>query len=162
MLSAHSPRTLVTRDVYGFDGSRILIPRGSRLVGEYKGDLAPGQKRTLILWTRLTRPDGATNALGSPTSDPLGRIGVKGKVNNHFLTRLGTALLQTSLSVGVALAGRSSNSGVVLALPGAVQGATSPLTSGAEMQPTLSVRQGTSIAVFVARDLDFSSVEGRR
>ncbi|MEY2926074.1 MAG: hypothetical protein RL367_551 [Pseudomonadota bacterium] len=154
-------RALVTRDVYGFDGSRLLIPRGSRLIGEYKGDLTPGQNRALIVWTRLVRPDGAMIALGSPSADPLGRIGVKGKVNSHFFTRFGGALLQSSLDIGVALATQRSNSAVVVALPGLAQSAAAPLTSASQAAPTLKVRQGTTISVFVARDLDFTAVESR-
>jgi len=49
-------RALVQSDVRGFDGSRVLIPRGSRLIGEYRSDVAPGQHRALVNWTRLIRP----------------------------------------------------------------------------------------------------------
>ncbi|MFA5964312.1 MAG: TrbI/VirB10 family protein [Sphingomonas sp.] len=156
-------RALVQRDVRGFDGSTILIQRGSRLIGEYRADLQPGQNRALVMWTRLVRPDGVTVALGSPAADPLGRVGIKGKVNSHFFERFGMAILQSSLDVGVNLASRYGGSPVIVAaLPGAVQSSTSSLTSGAQIQPTLRVRQGTAISVFVARDLDFTSVESRR
>lgn len=156
-------RALVQRDVRGFDGSTILIQRGSRLIGEYRADLQPGQNRALVMWTRLVRPDGVTIALGSPAADPLGRVGIKGKVNSHFFERFGMAILQSSLDVGVNLASRYGGSPVIVAaLPGAVQSSTSSLTSGAQIQPTLRVRQGTAISVFVARDLDFTSVESRR
>ncbi len=154
-------RALVTRDVYGSDGTKMLIPKGSRLIGEYKGDLQAGQNRALITWTRLIRPDGVTIALGSPSADPLGRIGVKGKVNNHFFARFGGALLQSSLDVGVALASRQGNSPVIVALPGAIQNSVGPIAQGNQVSPTLKVRQGTTISVFVARDLDFTSVETR-
>ena len=157
-------RALVTRDVRGFDGKNVLIPRGSRLIGEYKADLQPGQNRALVIWTRLVRPDGATIALASPAADPLGRVGIKGKVNSHFLERFGLALLQTTLSVGAgAASGLISNNGVaVVALPGATGAGSSALTSGEPIQRTLRVKQGVSISVFVARDLDFTSVESRR
>ena len=156
-------RALVQRDVRGFDGSTILIQRGSRLIGEYRADLQPGQNRALVMWTRLVRPDGVTVALGSPAADPLGRVGIKGKVNSHFFERFGAAILQSSLDVGVNLASHYGGSPVIVAaLPGAMQSSTSSLTSGAQIQPTLRVRQGTAISVFVARDLDFTSVESRR
>lgn len=156
-------RALVGRDVRGFDGSRVLIPRGSRLFGDYRADLQPGQNRALITWTRLIRPDGVTIAIGSPASDPLGRAGVRGKVNSHFLERFGAAILQSSLDVGVNLASRlgNNNSAVVVALPGATQALAQPLTQGAQIRPTLRVQQGTVISVFVARDLDFTAVESR-
>jgi type IV secretion system protein VirB10 len=157
-------RALVQRDVRGFDGSTILIQRGSRLIGEYRADLQPGQNRALVMWTRLVRPDGVTVAIGSPAADPLGRVGIKGKVNSHFFERFGAAILQSSLDVGVNLATHYAGGStvVVAALPGALQSSTSSLTSGAQIQPTLRVRQGTAISVFVARDLDFTSVESRR
>ena len=153
-------RALVSGDVRGFDGSRILIPRGSRLFGDYRADLQPGQNRALINWTRLVRPDGV--AIGSPASDPLGRAGVRGKVNSHFLERFGAAILQSSLDIGVNLASRlgTGNSAVVVGLPGASQALAQPLTQGAQIRPTLRVRQGTALSVFVARDLDFTAVEG--
>lgn len=158
-------RALVTRDVRGFDGSKVLIPRGSRLIGEYKADLQPGQNRALVIWTRLVRPDGATIALASPSADPLGRAGIKGSVNSHFLERFGTALLQTALSVGTGYAAGLSgnnNSVAILALPGgAVAGAT-PLAGSEQFQRTLRVKQGVSVSVFVARDLDFTAVEAKK
>lgn len=155
-------RALVQRDVHGFDGRRVLIPRGSRLIGEYSADTAAGQNRALIAWTRLIRPDGATIAISSPATDPVGTGGIKAKVNSHFFTRFGGAILQSVLDVGVNLASRSSNSPVVVALPGSIQGSTQTMTRQTEVPPTLSVRQGTSVSVFVARDLDFTEVELRQ
>lgn len=150
-------RALVQRDVMGFDGKRILIPRGSRLYGEYQADLKRGQNRALVQWTRLIRPDGVTIALDSPSSDPLGRAGVKGKVDSKFFQRFGNALLQTVLDVGVGLAVNSASDGVILALPGSTQNVQ--VTDQQAILPTLKVKHGTSVSVFVARDLDFSSVE---
>ena len=151
-------RAIVSRDVRSFDGTRVLIPRGSRLFGEYKADLAAGQNRAFVLWGKLTRPDGAQIAVNSPAADPLGRSGVKGKVNTHFFERFAGAILQSSLDVGVGLATRSATGGtVVLGLPGST---TQISPTGAEsVKPTLKVPQGSSVSVFVARDLDFSTVE---
>lgn len=150
-------RAIVSRDVFGFDGTQVLIPRGSRLVGEYKADLTSGQNRALIQWQRLMRPDGAMINLDSPSADPLGRAGVKGKVNSHFLERFGGAILQSALDIGVQLATRSvSRDAVIVALPGSVQGVTAVTPD--KVQPTLKVRQGASVSVFVSRDLDFSTV----
>jgi type IV secretion system protein VirB10 len=157
-------RALVTRDVRGFDGSTVLIPRGSRLFGDAHSDVQPGQNRALITWTRLIRPDGVTIAIGSPSADPLGRIGVRGKVNSHFFERFGGAILQSALNIGVNLASQAANrnSTVVVALPSTIQSTTQPIATGTQIQPTLRVRQGTAITVFVARDLDFTAVQTRR
>jgi type IV secretion system protein VirB10 len=153
-------RAMISTDVYNALGTRILIPKGSRIFGEYKDELGAGQNRAQIIWTRLIRPDGATISLDSPASDQLGRSGVKGRVNSHFGERLLGALLQSTIDFGVLAASRavSSNNGVIVAIPSAAQGATSQIIQPPP-KPTLNVRHGTRIAVFVARDLDFSSVE---
>jgi type IV secretion system protein VirB10 len=151
-------RALIQRDVMGFDGTHVLIPRGSRLYGEYSSDIGAGQKRALIRWTRLTRPDAVIINLDSPAADPLGRAGVEGKVNSHFLERFAGSILQSALDIGVGLATRSvSGEGAFVALPGSTQNVTG--IQPEQVQRTLKVKQGTSVSVFVARDLDFSSVD---
>lgn len=158
-------RAIISRDVFSFDGSKVLVPKGSRLIGEYKADLALGQKRALIQWQRLVRPDGVVVNLDSPSADPLGRAGVEGKVNSHFLARFGGSILQSALDVGVQVAASSLSSGTtILAVPGFVTGQSqggggNALPGQEKVQPTLTVKQGTSVSVFVARDLDFTSVE---
>nr|WP_114226603.1 TrbI/VirB10 family protein ['Sphingomonas ginsengisoli' Hoang et al. 2012] len=155
-------RALVSRDVKSFDGSRVLVPRGSRLIGEYQSQLSPGERRAGIIWSRIIRPDGVTMELDSPAVDPLGRSGVPASVNTHFFSRLGTALLRTTLDIGTGLATRSSRSPVIVALPGSLQGTTAATVASPERPPTLRVRAGKSISVFVARDLDFGSDERRQ
>lgn len=154
-------RALVSRDVKGFDGSRVLIPRGTRLFGEYRADLAPGQNRAFVQWLRLVRPDGVAIDLDSPAADALGRAGIEGRVDSHFLERFSSALLQSTLSVGMALAGQSiDDTPVIVALPGSNQS----LTPGPaqQVQPTLHVDAGVSVTVFVARDLTFPRAETSR
>ncbi|MBC9032998.1 TrbI/VirB10 family protein [Sphingomonas sp. JC676] len=155
-------RAIVSRDIRGFDGSRILIPRGSRLIGEYRSDVERGQNRMLVNWIRLIRPDGATIAIGSPATDPLGQGGIKAQVNSHFFERFSGAILQSALDVGVNLASRAADSSVIVALPGALQGSggQNSLTQN-QVRPTLKVKAATSISIFVARDLDFTGVESR-
>jgi type IV secretion system protein VirB10 len=153
-------RAIVSRDVRGFDGSRVLIPRGSRLIGEYNSQTAPGQRRALVNWVRLIRPDGVTIAIGSPAADPLGRGGIKAKVNSHFFERFAGAILQSALDIGVNLASRAGN-GTTVILPGTTQAATQ-IIQPSQITPTLKVRPGTSISIFAARDLDFSGAENRR
>ena len=155
-------RAIVSRDVRGFDGSRVLIPRGSRLIGEYRSEATPGQRRALVNWVRLIRPDGVTMAIGSPAGDPLGRGGIRARVNTHFFERFAGAILQSALDIGVNLAARAGT-GTVVVLPGGLTtGATAQIVQPAQVTPTLTVRQGTSISIFVARDLDFTGVENRR
>lgn len=154
-------RALVSRDVTGFDGRQILIPRGTRLFGAYEADLKPGQNRAFVQWTRLVRPDGVAIAINSPAADAQGRTGIPGRVNSHFLQRFGSSLLQSTLNLGVTLVGRNNgNSPVIVALPGATEGAIRAASGSGEqqVQPTLRVEAGVSVTVFVAQDLQFPPV----
>lgn len=156
-------RAIVSRDITGFDGSQVLIPRGTRLFGDYQSDMAPGQSRALIQWTRLVRPDGVSIALASPSADMQGRAGVEGRVDSHFLERFGAALLQSTVSIGNALVTRSigGDAPVIVTSAGAVAG--SAVTSGSPGgQPTLRVDAGARVGVLVSRDLEFPSGEIRR
>jgi len=115
-----------------------------------------------VIWTRLIRPDGVTIAIGSPAGDPLGRGGIRANVNSHFFERFAGAILQSGLDIGVSLASTAGSGGTVVLLPGQVAGGVSQVVQPQQITPTLTVRQGTSISIFVARDLDFTGVEGRQ
>ena len=156
-------RAIVSRDIRGFDGKRVLIPRGSRLIGEYRSDTQQGQKRALINWVRLVRPDGVTITIGSPSTDTLGRGGVKADVNTHFFQRFAGAILKSTIDIGLTLAAvAGGRDGVLVALPGTLQGSgiSAPI-GGQQIRPTLKVPPARSISVFVARDLDFGGASER-
>lgn len=155
-------RAIVSNDIRGFDGSRILIPRGSRLYGRYQADIAAGQKRAFVEWTRLVRPDGVSIAIASPAADAQGRAGVEGRVNSHFLQRFGSAVLQTTMAIGVSAASRSisGDPSVIVALPRSSQPATPSLPMSG-IQPTLRVNAGTRVSVFVAQDMEFPGGDAR-
>lgn len=150
-------RALVSRDVRSFDGSRVLIPRGSRLIGSYRSGLQSGQNRLFITWTRLIRPDGTAIVLTDPSTDNLGQAGQTGDVDTHFFKRFGSAML---LSIIGGLANSSSsgdrNTIVIGTAQGANNAATAALQADSKIGPTVRVAQGTPIQVFVSRDLDFS------
>jgi type IV secretion system protein VirB10 len=152
-------RAVVTADVRGFDGTRLLIPRGSRLIGEFKAENTPGLRRVLVLWTRLIRPDGVAIRIGSPVTDAMGGAGVAGSVNTHFAEKLASAVLQSALTIGTNVAStlpQSGNSAIYLGLPGQASQLGQQLVPSANRAATVKVREGTQIAVLVARDLDFS------
>jgi type IV secretory pathway VirB10-like protein len=149
-------RAVVSRDVSGFDGSRVLIPRGSRLIGQYRSETAIGQRRAFVVWTRLIRPDGVSITLGSPGTDPQGRAGLEGRVNRHLLERFGPGLLTTALNAALTNSGGSNTQ---LIIGGTTQVAGALSGEGSQIKPTVSVPQGAAIQVFVARDLDFSGVQ---
>jgi type IV secretion system protein VirB10 len=150
-------RAIVSRDVRGFDGKNVLIPRGSRLIGQYRSAAVHGQNRAIINWTRLIRPDGMTIGLDAPAVDPVGRGGVPASVNTHLFAKLGNALLQSTLGVGQTLAGRAVTGPVVVLQGGANNAGAQLAPAPTDYAPTLKVRPGKSISVFVAQDLDFSS-----
>lgn len=147
-------RAIVSADVRSFDGSRVLVPRSSRLIGQYRSGLQAGQKRAYVIWTRLIRPDGVSVDIASPAIGFGGETGLAGKVSSHFFERFGSAML---LSVVGGLSALGGNSGVVVANGGQSAAAAAVGQSG-QIGPTVRVRQGHPIRVFTARDLDFSRV----
>ena len=153
-------RATVQRDVRSFDGSAVLIPAGSRIIGQYKSGVAQGASRVFVLWTRLIRPDGVSIELASPAVDELGRGGIGGKVNRHFLQRFGGAILTSVLSGGIsaATAALSGGSTVIVGSASQATGLASQATQSPDIPPTITTRQGATVRVFVARDLDFSRV----
>lgn len=155
-------RAIVSREARGFAGSRVLIPRGSRLIGEYRSDAAPGQKRVLVTWTRLIRPDGVAIRIGSPAADALGGAGIAGRVNTHFFERFANAVLQSALTVGVNLASQPRAGSVIVGVPGQLNTLGQTLLPNVNPQPTIKVRQGAEISIFVARDLDFGGAAPRQ
>jgi type IV secretion system protein VirB10 len=94
-------RASTSEDVYSFDGRRVLIPKGTMLTGEYRSGVLRGQTRVFVVWTRMLRADGVSLMLGSYGTDQLGRSGLTGDVDNHFLQRFGGAALLT-ITGGVA------------------------------------------------------------
>lgn len=148
-------RALVSRDVRSFDGSQILIPRYSRLIGQYKSGLAAGQTRAYVIWTRLIRPDGVSVTLNSPGVDFSGGAGLPGKVNSHFMKRFGSALL---LSVVGGLSAAGTGGASIIAGGGGQSAASVAAGRDGAISPTIRVSQGEPIRVFTARDLDFSTV----
>jgi len=149
-------RAIVSRDIRSFDGSAVLVPRGSRLVGQYKSGLTTGETRAFIIWDRLIRPDGLSVQLASPATDDLGQAGSSGNVDNHFVTRFGAAIL-LSIVNGLASGLSKSNSTIVIGSSTEASSiANSALQANVSVPPTIHVPQGTPIEVFAARDLDFA------
>lgn len=154
-----SVRGVVSRDVRSFDGSRVLIPRGSKLVGQYKSAAAQGQTRAFVVWERIISPTGVTIEIGSPATDRLGRGGLAGEVDRHFFQRFGGAILLSVISAaGTALSDGDSATLVIGSTTQATQAASTVLQSQMNIPDTIKVAQGVPVQVFVARDLDFSAV----
>jgi type IV secretion system protein VirB10 len=154
-------RAVVSRDVRGFDGAQVLIPRGSKLIGQYRSAAATGQTRAFVIWSRIITPQGVSIEVGSPATDPLGRGGLSGTTDTHFLQRFGSSILLTAITAaGQALAtSGSNNTALVIGTAGqANQVASIALQKQIDIPPTIRVPQGAPVQVSVARDLDFSGV----
>ena len=145
-------RAVVSQDVRSFDGARVLVPRSSRLVGQYQSGLQAGQKRAYVIWTRLIRPDGVSVALASPATGFDGTSGLEGEVDSHFFSRFGSAML---LSVIGGLTTVASGGASVI-LGGGQSAANTALQQDGQRPPTVRVRMGTPVRVYTARDLDFA------
>jgi type IV secretion system protein VirB10 len=147
-------RAIVSRDVRGFDGSQVLIARGSRLVGQYRSGIETGQSRAYVVWTRVIRPDGVSVQLGSPGLDGDGSTGLPGEVNRHFWQRYGASILLSV--VGGAASALGGDTGTLVIGTSANSASAQALATDGKIPPTIRIPLGTPIQVFTARDLDFS------
>ncbi|TIQ37172.1 MAG: TrbI/VirB10 family protein [Mesorhizobium sp.] len=165
-------RAIVSRDVYSFDGRRVLIPTGTRLIGEYQSQVTQGQTRIFVVWTRLLRDDGVSIRLDSIGADSLGRSGLTGHVDKKFRERFGAAILLSIVGGGASYltgygsdrAGGAENSGQAEETARETIARTfsdmanQALGDSLKIKPTISVSQGERIFVFVRQDLDFSAM----
>jgi len=156
----------VRQDIYDtVTGKYLLIPKGSKIMGAYDSQISYGQRRVLIAFTRVIRPDGSSILLSkSGGADLKGQAGMEGDVDNHWMRILGAATLSTILSVGTgAVADRSSNNNTYY--PSAKQGAILGAASGVSqvgsaisnralnIQPTLMIPPGFLFNIIVQKDM---------
>lgn len=167
-------RAITSQDVYSFDGRRVLIPTGTRLIGEYQSEVTRGQKRIFVIWTRLIRDDGVSVRLNSIGTDSLGRSGLTGIVDNKWRERFGSAIMLSVVGAGASfLTGYGSDEafgdnnseaqrGEELARETIAETfsdmANQALSENLRIPPTISVSQGERIFVYVRQDLDFSAM----
>lgn len=157
-------RAIVSEDVYGFDGSKLLISKGSRLIGKYKSGIVRGQVRVFVMWNRILRPDGVSINIGSYGTDGLGRSGLDGELDTHFMERFGSSILLSMIDTGMQIGANSldnQNSSTVAIQSGqdVSSAAQVALENSISIPPTVHVDQGKRIKVFVSKDLDFASIE---
>lgn len=151
-------------DTFSADGTVVLLERGTKLVGETRGQVQQGAARIFVLWTEARTPTGVVVPLASPGTDELGRSGLPGEVNTHFWDRFGAAILLTVINGAVQGAVNSQNSsGSVVVSPSTSTDVMSEvLRSTVNIPPTVTKAQGSRIQVFVARDVDFRPVYALR
>lgn len=151
---------ITATDTFSADGTVVLLERGTKLVGETRGEVQQGQSRIFVLWTEARTPSGVVVPLDSPGTDALGRSGLAGRVERHFWERFGAAIL-VSVIDGAVQAGiqSTSNGGAVIVNPSGTQDVMTEVLKGTvNIPPTIAVDQGSRIQVLVARDVDFRSV----
>jgi type IV secretion system protein VirB10 len=155
---------ITATDTFSADGTVVLLERGTKLVGETRGEVQQGSARIFVLWTEARTPTGVVVPLSSPGTDELGRSGLPGEVNRHFWDRFGAAILLTVINGAVQAEVNSQNkSGSVSISPSTstdVMGEV--LRSTVNIPPTVTKAQGDRIQVFVARDVDFRPVYALR
>jgi type IV secretion system protein VirB10 len=152
----------VTQNVYDSPTGRILlIPQGSRLIGDYDADVAFGQSRILLAWNRLILPDGRSIVLDrQPAADPRGFAGLQDSTNYHWGGVLKAALVSTLLGVGSEL-GAGSDSDLTRAVRRGTQDSVGRageqiVSRELNVRPTLTIRPGFPVRVLVTRDLVLS------
>jgi type IV secretion system protein VirB10 len=152
---------ITAADTFGADGKVVLLERGTKLVGETRGQVRQGQARVFVLWTQARTPTGVVVPLASPGTDELGRAGLAGEVDRHFWQRFGAAMMITLIDGAVQAGVQASarNGGTVIYAPSSSQDVlTEVLKDTAAIPPTVIKRNGDRIQVLVARDLDFRTV----
>jgi type IV secretory pathway VirB10-like protein len=150
----------VTEHVYDSPSGRtLLIPQGSRLIGAYDSQIAFGQSRVLLVWTRLILPDGKSVSLDRQKgADVAGYSGLEDDVDNHWGSLVKAAAVSTLLSIGSQIAiGNNDNQLQQAVAQGAALGfnqiGRQIIGRSLTIQPTLTVRPGFPVRVMINRDL---------
>jgi type IV secretory pathway VirB10-like protein len=157
----------VTENVYDSPtGNYLLIPQGSKLIGTYDSQVAFGQNRLLLVWTRLILPNGRSVVLErQPAADPQGFIGLEDEVDQHWDRLVMGAVLSTVIGIGAELGSNANDSAIASALR---QGSSNSLSQTGQqitqrnlnIQPTLTIRPGFPVRVITNRDLVLAAYQG--
>lgn len=165
---------VVTEPVYSVNGKRLLLPKGSKVLGKY--DTEPNGPRIAVIWDRIVTPNGIDVNMASPGVDNLGGAGHPGHLDQHWFSRVGSALLISlfadAFKYGAAKNGPESTTvtggGIAVQSPfesytaQTLQSLASMAVRRAANRPdTVTINQGTVVNVYVAKDVDFSGVVAR-
>jgi type IV secretion system protein VirB10 len=156
----------VLRNVFSDNGRVLLIERGSHMDGEYRAaSVRPGTVRIPVLWTRIRTPNGVTVDIDSPGTGQLGESGIDGYVDNRWPERIGAAMLVSLINDAVQLVIQNQANDVqgdTIILPSTTSStskvAEKVLESTINIPPLIYQNQGGIVGIYVARDVDFSSV----
>ena len=147
-------------------GRSLLIPQGARLIGSYDSQVAFGQSRALLVWTRLILPNGRSIVLErQPGADTAGNAGLEDEVDHHWLQLFKAAALSTLLGAATEIGSGGADNNIIRALR---RGAGDTLNQTGQqvvrrnlnIQPTLTIRPGFLVKVIVNRDLVLEPYRG--
>ena len=156
----------VTENIYDSPTGRILlVPQGTRIIGQYDNNVQFGQRRVLLVWNRLIMPNGRSIVLErQPGADTQGYAGLEDGVDYHWWDLAKAAGLSTLLSIGSELAVSDENR-----LLRAIRSGGQDTINDAGQQivrrqlnvaPTLTIRPGFPVRIVVTRDLVLEAYRG--
>lgn len=164
---------VVTEPVYSVNGRSLLLPKGSKVFGQYGSGAIRGE-RVAVVWDRITTPTGIDVTMASPGVDDLGSAGHPGYYNAHWGSRIASALFISLLSDAFKYYGEKEGPVTTTSYPGTGAIYQEPFESNtartmerlanqavdasANRQPTVTINQGTIVNVYVSQDVDFSGV----
>ena len=150
----------VTENVYDtVTGRHLLVPQGTKIIGKYDSVVAFGQKRALVIWQRLIRPDGSSLVIDNlPATDEGGYAGLEDKVDYHTWALLKGIALATLLGVGTEVSIGNNENDIISAIRQSAQENTNQagqqfVQRQLDVQPTLTVRPGWPLRIIVHKDM---------
>ncbi|MFT4967927.1 MAG: type IV secretory pathway VirB10-like protein [Candidatus Deianiraeaceae bacterium] len=170
-------RAIVVKDVYAEVGRNILIPKGTRMYGEYgsSGSTSDGG-RIVITWTRIMRPDNISATINSFASDQFGRSGIQGDVEKKYFSGVTSAILLSAIPLLTTIATNAitnqqpqsttvGTTGAQTVVRDPINVATGSftaqvsqitkdiITDAIDTKPTITLNQGTRIKVLINQDI---------
>ncbi|MBZ5560756.1 MAG: TrbI/VirB10 family protein, partial [Acidobacteriia bacterium] len=160
---------LVTNPIYSHDGQQVLIPAGSRVLGETKPVQAYGETRLAVAFNRLVLPDGRTYRLDQFMGlNEIGDAGLRDQVNQHYKSTFGASAAVGLLSGFAQFLGSAGlargGGGSTVVIAGGVGDATAQSTSQTmgrflNRLPSITIREGHRVKVYLTNDLDLPAYE---
>lgn len=156
---------VIPQNIYSMDGRVLLIEKGTKAIGEYQGAVQNGLERIFMLWSELRTPEGLAVSLTSPTTDALGGAGMGGYTDHHWWKRFGNALMFSMVADAFQYAVNTANSNTTNnnvtyenSSDGMDEIIKAAMQQSGNIPPTLIKNAGERVGIFVARDVNFSSV----
>lgn len=153
---------IISQDVYSGNARILLLEKGTKVTGEYRGEVRNGDRRLQIIWDRLITPYDVVVQLDSPVTDRLGASGITGKVDNRWGARIGSALLISMLSDALQIIGDNSERADVIVNSETADTsqtlAEQILDKNINLAPIIYISEGQMLNIYVADDIDLSAV----